>query len=107
MLVGLITPDQPEEKAKEYLNELAFLAETAGATPEKLFFQRLDYPNPRTYVGPGRLAEIKAFVEEHEIGLVIFDDELSPAQLRNIEKVMGVKLLVRNNLILVIFAKRC
>ena len=106
MLVGLITPEQPEEKAKEYLNELAFLAETAGATPEKLFFQRLDYPNPRTYVGPGRLADIKAFIEEHETGLVIFDDELSPAQLRKIEKELGVKILDRTNLILDIFAKR-
>ena len=106
VLVGLITPEQPEEKAKEYLNELAFLAETAGATPEKLFFQRLDYPNPRTYVGPGRLADIKAFIEEHETGLVIFDDELSPAQLRNIEKELGVKILDRTNIILDIFAKR-
>ena len=63
VLVGLITPEQPEEKAKEYLSERAFLAETAGATPEKLFFQRLDYPMTRTYVGAGRLADIKAFIE--------------------------------------------
>ncbi len=106
VLVGLITPEQPEDKAKEYLNELAFLAETAGASPEKLFFQRLDYPNPRTYVGPGKLNDIKTFVTEHEIGLVIFDDELSPAQLRNIERELGVKILDRTNLILDIFAKR-
>ncbi len=106
VLVGLITPEQPPEKSREYLNELAFLAETAGATPEKLFFQRLDYPNPRTYVGPGRLSEIKSFVEERGIGLVIFDDELSPSQLRNIEKEVGVKILDRTNLILDIFAKR-
>lgn len=106
VLVGLITPNQNEDKAKEYLDELAFLAETAGATPEKLFFQRLDYPNPRTYVGPGKLAEIEEFVHANDIGLVIFDDELSPAQLRNIERELNVKILDRTNLILDIFAKR-
>ena len=106
VLVGLITPNQNEEKSKEYLGELAFLAETAGATPEKVFFQRLDYPNPRTYVGPGKLLEIKDFIIEHEISLVIFDDELSPSQLRNIERELNVKILDRTNLILDIFAKR-
>jgi len=106
VLVGLITPNQNEEKAKEYLSELAFLAETAGATPKKMFFQRLDYPNPRTYVGPGKLLEIKDFIIEHEIGLVIFDDELSPSQLRNIERELNMKILDRTNLILDIFAKR-
>ncbi len=106
VLVGLITPEQNEEKAKEYLDELAFLAETAGASPEKIFMQRLDYSNPRTYVGPGKLTEIKDFIIEHEIGLVIFDDELSPAQLRNIERELNVKILDRTNLILDIFAKR-
>jgi len=106
VLVGLITPEQNEECAREYIDELAFLADTAGAAPEKYFFQRLDYPNPRTYVGPGKLSEIKKFIDEKEIGLVIFDDELSPAQFRNIEKELGIKILDRTNLILDIFAKR-
>jgi len=106
VLVGVITQLQSEEKAKEYLNELAFLAETAGASPEKLYFQRLDYPNPKTYVGPGKLIEIKAFVDENEIGVVIFDDELSPKQLRNIEAELKVLILDRTSLILDIFAKR-
>lgn len=106
VLVGLITQSQNEERAREYLDELAFLAETAGATPEKLFFQRLEYPNPKTFVGPGKLVEIKAFVDEHEIGVVIFDDELSPKQLRNIEKELNVLILDRTSLILDIFAKR-
>ena len=106
VLVGVITQIQSEEKAKEYLNELAFLAETAGASPEKLYFQRLEYPNPKTYVGPGKLIEIKAFVDENEIGVVIFDDELSPKQLRNIEAELKVLILDRTSLILDIFAKR-
>lgn len=115
VLVGLITPDQPEEKAKEYLDELAFLAETAGAEPKKLFFQRLDYPHPNTFVGPGKLEEIKTYIRENDIWLVIFDDELSPRQLRNIEKelklndlnaLQDVMVLDRTNLILDIFAKR-
>lgn len=106
VLVGLITQSQNETKAREYLDELAFLADTAGATPEKLFFQRVDYPNPKTYVGPGKLQEIKAYVDENEIGLVIFDDELSPKQLRNIEAELKVLILDRTNLILDIFAKR-
>ena len=106
VLVGVITQVQNEEKAKEYLNELAFLAETAGASPEKLFFQRLEYPNPKTYIGPGKLFEIKQFVDENNIGLVIFDDELSPKQLRNIEAELKVLILDRTTLILDIFAKR-
>ena len=115
VLVGLITPTQSEVKAREYLDELAFLAETAGAIPEKIFFQRLDYPNPKTFVGPGKLQEIKAYVVEHNIGIVIFDDELSPKQIRNIENELVdkdpnatdlVKILDRTNLILDIFAKR-
>lgn len=106
VLVGVITQTQSEERAREYLDELAFLAETAGASPEKLFFQRLDYPNPKTYVGPGKLFEIKQFVDENEIGVVIFDDELSPKQLRNIEAELKVLILDRTSLILDIFAKR-
>ena len=106
VLVGVITQTQGEEKAREYLDELAFLAETAGASPEKLYFQRVDYPNPKTYVGPGKLIEIKRYVDENEIGVVIFDDELSPKQLRNIEAELQVLILDRTSLILDIFAKR-
>ena len=106
VLVGLITPAQNEVKAREYLDELAFLTETAGAVPQKIFLQRLDYPNPKTFVGPGKLQEIKAYIDENEIGLVIFDDELSPKQLRNIERELNVKIIDRTNLILDIFAKR-
>lgn len=106
VLVGLITANQDAPKAKEYLDELAFLADTAGASPEKYFLQKVDYPNPKTFVGPGKLIEIKNFIDEHDIGLVIFDDELSPKQLRNIEKELNVLILDRTNLILDIFAKR-
>jgi len=107
VLVGLITASQNEQKSKEYLDELAFLTETSGATPVKRYTQRLDYPNPRTFVGEGKLAEIKHFLTENpEVGMVIFDDELSPKQLRNIEKELEVKILDRTILILDIFAKR-
>ena len=111
VLVGLITPSQKEMKAKEYIDELAFLADTAGAHVLTPFFQKLDYPNPRTFVGEGKLAEIKEYIKLQEdtdfpVGMVIFDDELSPLQLRNIEKELQVKILDRNNLILDIFAKR-
>lgn len=106
VLVGLITPEQDAAKAKEYLDELAFLADTAGATPEKYFFQKIDYPSPKTFVGPGKLDEIKAYITANDIGLVIFDDELSPKQLRNIERELNVLILDRTNLILDIFAKR-
>jgi len=106
VLVGVISQTQNEEQSREYLDELAFLAETAGASPEKIFFQRLEYPNPKTYVGPGKLTEIKSFVDENEIGVVIFDDELSPKQLRNIEAELKVLILDRTSLILDIFAKR-
>ena len=106
VLVGLITPQQNEAKAKEYLDELAFLADTAGAIPEKTFLQRLDYPNPRTYVGKGKLDEIKQYVDENEIGLVIFDDDLTTKQVANLERELQVKILDRTSLILDIFAKR-
>ena len=105
-LVGLITPEQSERQMQEYLAELAFLAETAGAKAVKKFTQKLDYPNQATFVGKGKLQEINEYVAEHEVGLVIFDDELSAKQIRNIEKVLGVKILDRTNLILDIFAKR-
>lgn len=107
VLVGLITPSQDEHKSKEYLDELAFLTETSGATPVRRFSQRLDYPHPRTFVGEGKLAEIKTFLTDNpDVGMVIFDDELSPKQLRNIEKELAVKILDRTILILDIFAKR-
>lgn len=106
VLVGLITPEQNESKANEYLEELAFLAETAGAEPVKKFLQRLDYPHPVTFVGSGKLQEIKTYVIENEIGLVLVDDELSPKQLKNIEKELQIKILDRTSLILDIFAQR-
>ncbi len=106
VLVGLVTQKQSEAKVNEYLDELDFLAKTAGAEPEKRFIQKLDYPNPRTYVGTGKLEEIRQYVEDHEIGLVIFDDDLSSKQVLNIEKELKVKILDRTSLILDIFAKR-
>ncbi|MDR1810424.1 MAG: GTPase HflX [Prevotella sp.] len=106
VLVGLITQEQTEEQVKEYLDELAFLAETAGIDPVERFTQRLDKPNPVTFVGTGKLSEIKEYMEENEIGLVIFDDELSAKQIRTIEKELKVKILDRTSLILDIFAMR-
>ena len=106
VLVGVITPMQNAEQSKEYLDELAFLAHTAGAVTKKTFTQRLQYANPRTFIGEGKLNEIEAYVKEHKIDMVVFDDELSPSQLRNLEKTLNCKLLDRSNLILDIFAKR-
>ena len=108
ILVGLITPEQDERKANEYLDELEFLSDTAGAVTVKKFLQRLEYPNSKTFVGTGKLEEIKNYVqdEENNINLAIFDDELSPAQLRNLETELKIKILDRTNLILDIFAKR-
>ena len=106
VLVGLITRNQKQEEAEEYLAELAFLAETAGAKPVKKYFQRLDNPDKTTFVGKGKLQEITSFAKENEIDLIIFDDELSPSQQRNIEKETGKKILDRNLLILDIFAAR-
>ena len=111
VLVGLITPRQDERKTAEYLDELEFLAETAGAVTVRRFTQRLDGPSSITYVGKGKLEEIRRFIEaeeeaEREVGMVIFDDELSAKQLRNIEKELRVKILDRTSLILDIFAMR-
>jgi GTP-binding protein HflX len=106
VLVGLITQNQPEAKAMEYLAELAFLADTAGAETVRMFTQKLDYPNSRTFVGKGKLDEIKQFVEDNEIGMVIFDDDLSTKQVQNIERELQVKILDRTSLILDIFARR-
>ncbi len=107
VLVGLITPTQDEARSAEYLAELAFLADTAGAEAVHYFTQRLDYPNPRTFVGKGKLEEIKKFIEDDgDIAMAIFDDDLSTKQVLNIERELGVKILDRTNLILDIFAKR-
>lgn len=108
VLVGLITPEQNEEKVNEYLDELAFLAETAGLVPDINFVQRLDTPNTATFVGAGKLQEIAEYVqdEDNEIGVVIFDDELSARQIRNIEKELKLRILDRTSLILDIFAMR-
>lgn len=106
VLVGLITPRQSELKANEYLAELAFLADTAGAETVRTFLQRLDYPNPRTFVGKGKLDEIKTYVDDNDVAMVIFDDDLTVKQVANIERELGVKVLDRTSLILDIFAKR-
>lgn len=106
VLVGLITQEQTEDQVKEYLDELAFLADTAGLEPVKKFTQKLDQAHSVTFVGKGKLEEIQAYVEENEIGIVIFDDELSPKQLRNIEAELKVKILDRTSLILDIFGMR-
>lgn len=106
VLVGLITRYQPKEKVAEYLTELEFLLETAGGIPVKRFVQALDLPHTKTYVGKGKLEEIKQYIKAEDINLVIFDDDLGPTQLRNIEAELGCKILDRTNLILDIFAKR-
>lgn len=105
-LVGLITPDTNEQEVNEYLDELAFLAHTAQIQAVESFTQRLDHPNVSTFVGSGKLKEIAEKIEKDEIGTVIFDDVLSPNQLRNIEKELNVRILDRTSLILDIFASR-
>lgn len=106
VLVGVINRDQEESEVKEYLNELSFLTETAGAVPVRSFTQKIDKENPGTLIGKGKLQEIQSYVEENDIDLVIFDDELSPTQLRNIEREFKRRILDRTNLILDIFAHR-
>jgi GTP-binding protein HflX len=106
ILVGVIPQESTEAQAIEYIEELEFLALTAGAITQKFFLQNVQFPNPKTYVGTGKLEEIREYVVARNIDLVIFDDELSPSQLRNIERVLEVKVLDRNNLILDIFASR-
>ena len=107
VLVGLITKDQDEDKLTEYLDELEFLAYTAGATVERRFIQKMLQPDSKTFVGKGKMEEIRDFVKENEIGTIIFDDELSPSQLKNLEReIEEVKILDRTNLILDIFAQR-
>ena len=106
VLVGLITPKVTERQVQDYLDELAFLSTTAGISPVKSFVQRLDMPNSATFVGKGKLEEIASYIQENGIGLAIFDDELSPKQLRCIEEVLRVRILDRTSLILDIFATR-
>lgn len=106
VLVGLVTKDQKEVQVLEYLDELAFLAETAGAITVKRFIQKLAHPDSKTYIGKGKIEEIRNFIQGKEIALVIFDDELNGAQLSNIEKAIGVKTIDRSDLILDIFARR-
>lgn len=106
VLIGLITQSQDEVKSKEYLDELEFLAYTAGGEVLGRFTQKLDAPNPKTFIGTGKMEDVKAFVDQHDIGTVIFDDELSPAQQKNIEKILKCKIIDRTNLILDIFAQR-
>ncbi len=106
VLVGVITPGEKPEQTKEYLDELAFLVDTAGGVVEKTFTQKMLKPDRATFVGTGKLEEIQAYVKAEEIDMVVFDDELSPSQLRNIERELQVKILDRSNLILDIFAGR-
>jgi GTP-binding protein HflX len=106
ILVGIIYPGQDEREVEDFLGELSFLTETAGAEPLKRFIQKLDIPNPRTFVGSGKIEEIALYVQENNVDIAIFDDELTPSQLRNIEKAIGCRILDRTNLILDIFARR-
>lgn len=106
VLVGLIDQKEDSERIREYLDELAFLVETAGGLPVARFTQKLDHPDPRTFIGSGKLSEIREYVKAAGVDLVVFDDELSASQLRNIEKTLSCRILDRNNLILDIFARR-
>ncbi|MDX2359168.1 MAG: GTPase HflX [Crocinitomicaceae bacterium] len=106
VLISVITSEMTEAQAEEYLDELEFLALTAGAISKQRFTQKLPYPNPKTFLGKGKLDEVREYINSKSIDLVIFDDELSPSQMRNIERVLEVKILDRNNLILDIFASR-
>ncbi len=106
VLVGIVTQGEKTEEVREHLDELAFLTETAGAHPVKHVVQKMDQPHPKTFLGKGKMDELIHYVKDHEIDMVIFDDELNPSQLRNIEELLEVKILDRNNLILDIFASR-
>jgi GTPase len=106
ILIGLLYHGQDESEVEDFLDELSFLTETAGAVPVKRFIQKLDIPNPRTFVGSGKILELASFVSENKIDLAIFDDELTPSQIRNVEEALGCRILDRTNLILDIFAHR-
>jgi GTP-binding protein HflX len=104
ILIGINYPGQDEREVEDFLDELSFLTKTAGAIPVKRFIQKLDHPDPRTFIGSGKISEISAFIKENNIDLAIFDDELFPSQIRNIESELGCRILDRTNLILDIFA---
>ncbi|PNQ74979.1 GTPase HflX [Hanstruepera neustonica] len=106
VLIGVITREQDEDKSKEYLDELEFLTYTAGGEVVKRFTQKMDMPNSKTFIGKGKMQDVQQFIEENDVGTAIFDDELSPAQERNISKILNCKVLDRTNLILDIFAQR-
>ncbi|MDO5972267.1 GTPase HflX [Flavivirga aquimarina] len=106
VLIGVITKDQNEEKSKEYLDELEFLTFTAGGHVIKRFTQKMEMPNPKTFIGSGKMEDVRQYIEAHDVGTAIFDDELSAAQERNISKILNIKVLDRTNLILDIFAQR-
>src|SRR5690606_18691883 len=106
VLIGLITPFEDEIKTEEYLDELELLSCTAGGTVLKRFTQQLDVLNPKTFIGTGKLDDVREFVTENEVDVAIFDDELSPAQQKNIERILQCKVVDRTNLILDIFAQR-
>ncbi|WP_109098841.1 GTPase HflX [Aquimarina sp. AU58] len=106
VLIGIITKNQDEEKLEEFLDELEFLTYTAGGEVVKRFTQKMDMPNSKTFIGSGKMEDVRIYVEQHDIGTVVFDDELSPGQLRNIERILKAKIIDRTNLILDIFAQR-
>ena len=106
ILIGIVTQNQDEEKLEEFLDELEFLTYTAGGEVVKRFTQKMQMPNPKTFIGSGKMEEVQAYVEQHDIGTVVFDDELSPSQQKNIEKILKAKIIDRTNLILDIFAQR-
>nr|WP_321221479.1 GTPase HflX [uncultured Psychroserpens sp.] len=106
VLIGVVTKEQDEEQSNEYLDELEFLTYTAGGEVLKRFTQKMDMPNPKTFIGSGKMQDVQQFIEDHNVGTAIFDDELSAAQERNISKILGCKVLDRTNLILDIFAQR-
>jgi GTP-binding protein HflX len=106
VLIGIISSQIDRRSANEHMNELAFLVDTAGGITVNSFLQVLDHPNPKTFVGSGKLDEIRRYIKEHKVDIAVFDDELNPSQLRNIEKILECKILDRNNLILDIFASR-
>jgi len=106
VLIGVINQEQNEEKSKEYLDELEFLTYTAGGEVIKRFTQKVDTPNPKTFIGTGKIEEVRQFIDANDIGSVIFDDELTPGQQKNIERILECKILDRTTLILDIFAQR-
>ncbi|WP_299900303.1 GTPase HflX [uncultured Aquimarina sp.] len=106
ILIGIVTKNQDEEKLTEFLDELEFLTYTAGGEVVKRFTQKMEVPNSKTFIGSGKMEEVLAYVEQHDIGTVVFDDELTPAQQRNIERILKAKIIDRTNLILDIFAQR-